>query len=606
MAGNSVIGALRVVLGADTAQLDKGLKDAQGSLARFATQVKNVGLVAAGALAGALGGTAVAMKGMIDHADKMGKAAQSFGVPVAELSRLNHAADLSGVSMESLGKSMGRLSKSMMEVAGGAENNVSQTLNALGISVKNTDGTLKSASQVMTDVAGKFAGMQDGAGKTAIAMNLFGRAGAELVPMLNAGKTGLQEMMAEADALGIVIDTKTARSAEAFNDNLTRLMRVKDGFILKITQELLPAMQLLSQRFIDAAKDGTTFQSAAQSVANMIKMVASEVASAVVFVQRFGAELSALWNVITSIGSSNFGAAWEKFKAAGAETEQQFASLKNTVAEFWQTAANNAEAGAQETGKKIAAPIVVASEVAKKAAAEAEAALKKILDAGKRTFEQTRTPAEQFGLTMQKINEQYQAGAFGADTYARAVAQAQDKLVQATPAADMLGTALTSAFDRALDGGMKLQDQIAALAKDLLRMAAQAAFKSLLMGNVGAGGTSPGLIGSLFGSLPAFANGGSAMVGGSGGIDSKVAMLRVTPGERINVSKPGAGVGAVVNLNIQNLAGAQIDQTPPRKNQDGSIDIGVIVRGEMNKSLAGGSSDSPMTRFGGRVSPVRR
>jgi len=578
MAGNAVIGALRVVLGADTASLDKGLKDAQGSLARFATQVKNVGLVAAGALAGALGGTGVAIKMAIDNADKMGKLAQSFGVPVEELSRLNHAADLSGVSVESLGKAMGRLSKSMMEVAGGAENDVSQTFAALGISVKNVDGSLKSSSQVMTEVAGKFAGMQDGAGKTALAMNLFGRAGAELIPMLNAGKTGLQEMMAEADALGIVIDTKTSRSAEAFNDNLTRLMRVKDGFVLKITQELLPAMQLLSQRFIDAAKDGTTFQSAAQGVANMIKFIASEAAGGILAIQRLGAELSALWNVVTSIGSSNFGSAWKQFQEAGAETERQFANLKNTVAEFWTAAATNAEAGAAETGKKIAAPIVVASEVTKKAASEAEAALKKILDAGKRTFEQTRTPAEQFSLTMQKINEQYNAGAFGADTYARAVAQAQDKLVQATPAADMLGTALTSAFDRAIDGGMKLQDQITALLRDLAKMAAQAAFKQLLYGNTSSGGTSGGLLGAIFGGglkIPAFANGGSGIVGGSGGIDSKIAMMRVTPGERIDVSKDGSapgGGGVVVHqtnqwTNVSPDMKAYIDQAVAQGNR---------------------------------------
>lgn len=586
MAGNSVIGALRVVLGADTAALDKGLKDAQGALQRFSAQVKNAGLVAAGALAGAIGGTAVAMKGMIDQADKMGKLAQSVGVPVDELSRLNHAADLSGVSVESLAKAMGRLSKSMMEVGGGAENNVSQTLNTLGIAVKNADGSLKSSSQVMAEVAGKFAAMQDGAGKTAIAMNLFGRAGAELIPMLNAGKTGLQEMMAEADALGIVIDSRTAKAAEAFNDNLTRLSRVKDGFVLKVTQELLPAMQLLSQRFVEAAKDGTTFQTAAQSVANMIKFVASEVASAVVFVQRLGAELSALWNVITSIGSSNFSSAWQQFKEAGAETERQFARLKETVAEFWNVAAANADAQAQETGNKLAAPIVAASEVVKKLASEGEAAWKRIEAAGKRMTEQTRTPLEEFRQKIADINMLFWQGQISADTYARAVAQAQDKLVQANPAAQALESALTSAFDRALEGGQKFSEIVSQLIRDLAKMAAQAAFKQLMFGNVAGGGTSLGLLGSIFSGLPGFAQGGSFKVPGAGGIDSQIAAMRVTPGERVTVTKDGSypGGGAISIVNHNDFRGvdpsqrafiaAQIRQSEARMMQSIPAEVG--------------------------------
>jgi hypothetical protein len=95
----------------------------------------------------------VAVKSAIDDADKLGKMAQKVGLPVEELSKLKHAADLSGVSLESLGTSMGKLNKNMIEVAGGAKGPAVQAFKALGISVTNTDGTMKSSSVVLSEIA---------------------------------------------------------------------------------------------------------------------------------------------------------------------------------------------------------------------------------------------------------------------------------------------------------------------------------------------------------------------------------------------------------------------------------------------------------------------
>lgn len=71
-------------------------------------------------------------------------------------------------------------------------------------------------------------------------------------------------------------------------------------------------------------------------------------------------------------------------------------------------------------------------------------------------------------------------------------------------------------------------------------------------GAAGGGGFLGGLLNSVFGSLPGFANGGSFTVGGAGGIDSKVVAMRASPGEMVDVHKKGAtrdtGGTVVVNL----------------------------------------------------------
>ena len=108
MAG-AVIGALRVILGADSAALEKDLKGAQQSLDKFAANVAHAGRVAAAGFALAAAGLSVAIKGTINEADKLFKMSQKFGIPIEELSALKHAADLSGVSLESLGKALAKL-----------------------------------------------------------------------------------------------------------------------------------------------------------------------------------------------------------------------------------------------------------------------------------------------------------------------------------------------------------------------------------------------------------------------------------------------------------------------------------------------------------------
>ena len=188
MAGGAIIGALRVVIGADSAALDKGLKDAQSSIGRFSSSLKGVGLIAAGALAGVAGGAAVAIRSALKDADQLGKLAQSIGIPVEELSKLKFAAELSDISLESLGKSVVKLSRGMSEIAGGNTTGAAaQAFKALGISVKDASGQVKSSDTILGEVADRFATYRDGANKTALAVALFGRAGAEMIPLLNQG-----------------------------------------------------------------------------------------------------------------------------------------------------------------------------------------------------------------------------------------------------------------------------------------------------------------------------------------------------------------------------------------------------------------------------------
>lgn len=356
-AGGGVIGALRVVLGADSAALEKGLKDAQGSINAFAASAaKGAAGIAVGfaAAATALG---VSIKHTLAEADKLGKLAQSVGVPVEQLSALKYAADLSGVSVESLGKALGRLSKNTLEAAQGAKGPV-EAFRALGVSFRDASGGVKSVGDLLPQLADKFAAMKDGTAKTALAMQIFGRAGAELIPLLNGGSKGIKEMTDEAKQLGLVIDDKTAKSAEAFNDNLTRMGAIFTGIITKVTAQAAPAFAQLSGALVEVSKNSDLIKSIADGISTSLKGAIDTVIRASVVFERLGAEWAAVKAIFAATNFSDLKTAFSNFQLEAEKSQQAIAGMGATVAKFWDSANKNAEAASKHITKKFDPQII--------------------------------------------------------------------------------------------------------------------------------------------------------------------------------------------------------------------------------------------------------
>lgn len=236
----SVIGALRVNLGLDSAQFTDGLSGARAKMARFGRQMQAVG--AGLSVVGA--GIAFAIKGQLADIDQIGKIAPSIGLTTEALSQLRHAGEMSGVQFDSLRDGMKDLAKNMVDAE--------SKFTALGISVRNNDGTMRSSSDVLDDVADALSGMPDGAEKTAVAMSLMGESGLKLIPMLNGGAAGLREMMQEADSLGLTISGETAAAAAQFNDNISRLTKTLTGLVTQITAQLAPVLASLTDWVVSA------------------------------------------------------------------------------------------------------------------------------------------------------------------------------------------------------------------------------------------------------------------------------------------------------------------------------------------------------------------
>ena len=128
------------------------------------------------------------------------------------------------------------------------------------IAVTDSDGNLRSSQDVFLDVADKFSKMEDGAGKTALAIKLFGKAGADLIPLLNKGRDGITEITDKAASLGIIIGGETAAKARLFNETLKDISAASQGLALLAAENLLPVLQKIAEAFLTGKQQGSFFK----------------------------------------------------------------------------------------------------------------------------------------------------------------------------------------------------------------------------------------------------------------------------------------------------------------------------------------------------------
>lgn len=368
------LGSLVVSLAANTAQFAEDMGKAAHIAAKnmdgIRKQAEKAGKAIGALFVAGVGTASVLVKQSIDSADAMSKMAQSAGVGMKTLSELAYAADLSGVSTESLGASMNRLNRGMMETAAGT-GTAQRAFDALGISVKDSDGNLKSSDQVMAEVADQFAKMEDGAAKSALAMEIFGKSGAAMIPMLNMGSQGIKELRDEAIALGVSLESEAGRAAEQFNDNLTRMNTVKKGLANTVMMQLLPTLVNLTDRMVESAKTSNILDTAARAATAGLKILMTGAAILIGVFKSLGESWGSLAAAFTLAAQGEFSKAWQVVKDGANNFNQTITDTLITVQEIWNESSESANASMQKVAK-AQAPIIANEKELVKIAKEKE------------------------------------------------------------------------------------------------------------------------------------------------------------------------------------------------------------------------------------------
>ena len=196
------------------------------------------GIKTAAVMGTALTGMAVAggtaLFGMANKAaasgDRVDKLSQKVGMSRKGFQEWDYILSQNGMSIESLQGGMKKLNNTIDDAIGGSKTAVN-AFGRIGISVDDLKG--KSPEQVFEMTVKALQGMPDGAEKAALANELLGRSGSELMPLLNGSSKSVDELKAKAKELGIVLSDDSIDASVKFTDTLDSLKRSLGAVVTK-------------------------------------------------------------------------------------------------------------------------------------------------------------------------------------------------------------------------------------------------------------------------------------------------------------------------------------------------------------------------------------
>lgn len=234
--------------------VDEAVKKSTDKLSAFERSTSKVGrsmmktgavMVGAGA---AIGGAIFGMaKSTADYAGSVNDMSEATGVGIEAWQKMTYAAKMSGIEQEKLATSLVKFDKTIADAASGSKT-AAQTFKDLGIKIKDAGGKMRAPDEILTDVAEVFSKVEGGAAKTALACELFGKSGAELMPMLNEGKTGLTGLYEAAQRTGNVLSAEAIAASDEFGKKMDAVGLQVKGLGLQLGASLAPAVHKLVNR----------------------------------------------------------------------------------------------------------------------------------------------------------------------------------------------------------------------------------------------------------------------------------------------------------------------------------------------------------------------
>ena len=212
-------------------------------------------VVAAGAVAAKLW---EAVSSTTALGDKLNAMSQTTGLSVEKLSAMRLTAETSNTSLEAFSTGISQFNKHIDQAAKGTGTSA-DAFKRLGISLRDEQGNIKSTNVLFGEFADKMSSFEDGSAKTAIAMELMGRSGKDLIPLLNEGSAGFSKLEAEAKRAGITMSAETAKAANELNANLAVLKAYGQGFWAEIASPIVESLAKITQAMRDARNEGQGF-----------------------------------------------------------------------------------------------------------------------------------------------------------------------------------------------------------------------------------------------------------------------------------------------------------------------------------------------------------
>lgn len=205
-------------------------------------------------------------------ADDLNTLSKQTGISTDELQKMQYAADLVDVSVEDI---TGALKK----LKGKIDPN-NESLQKLGVSATNADGSLRNATDVFYDAISALSGISNETERDQMAMELFGKSADSLAGIIDDGGESLRLYGQQAEDLGLILDGETLTALNDTNDKIDQMKAQIAGTMALIGAEVVPVMEPLLttlqegvKKLTDKVKKLTPEQ--AQNIAKVIALVAA-------------------------------------------------------------------------------------------------------------------------------------------------------------------------------------------------------------------------------------------------------------------------------------------------------------------------------------------
>jgi len=255
-------GTLTIDLAAGVARLEAEMKKARKDVAGAMQGIENTVSAVKTAFAGLLavigvGSFGALVKSSMDAIDANAKLADRLGVTSDRMAGLRHAADLAGVSQETMNTGLRGMTKAVADAAQGLGEGARAfgqlNLNAQQLSALAPD-------QQLERILSALAGVENVTMRNALAQQVFGARASEMLNLIGDGAEGIRKATEDTKAWGAALNRVDSAKVEAANDAITRSKTAFGGVINTIAVQLSPVITALANQFADAARAHNGFR----------------------------------------------------------------------------------------------------------------------------------------------------------------------------------------------------------------------------------------------------------------------------------------------------------------------------------------------------------
>jgi len=241
------------VIDAAVGKSSKSLINFQKKANAMAGAMQKNGTIIAAAGAAMTGGLFASVQSISQKAKTIQLSSQKIGMNAEVFQKYSGFANKMGLEVSSFEVAMGKLSKTQILAAMGNKS-AAKIFKMSGLSIYDVTGKLKNSTMLVDELANKFSKTMDGPKKTALAMMLFGKAGKDMIPMLNKGSTAIKNYGLMMDQYGVVLTDQQLKSFQKYRDAMGRNNMAMLGVKTIIATSILPVVIKWAQTIATISK----------------------------------------------------------------------------------------------------------------------------------------------------------------------------------------------------------------------------------------------------------------------------------------------------------------------------------------------------------------